>query len=144
MVVGYAHRIRSSLVQCTNLWNNPRMEIGSRLREFREYKKLSQGDIETRTGLLRYYISRVENGHTIPSVETLEKFARAFEMPLYQLFYDRVSPKPSDEATANPLAWSESLKEKRFARKFRHLLGRISERNRSLLLGLAQRMARRK
>ena len=144
MVVQFPHHIRSSLVRCTNLCNNPRMEIGSRLREFREYKKLSQGDIETRTGLLRYYISRVENGHTIPSVETLEKFARALEMPLYQLFYDRVSPKPSDEATANPLAWSESLKEKRFARKFHHLLGRISERDRSLLLSFTQRMAGRK
>ena len=120
------------------------MEIGSRLREFREYKKLSQGDIETRTGLLRYYISRVENGHTVPSVETLEKFARALEMPLYQLFYDGVSPKPSDEATANLLAWSESLKEKRFARKFRHLLEQINERDRRLLLSVAQRMAQRR
>lgn len=119
------------------------MEIGSRLREFREHKKLSQGNIETRTGLLRYYISRVENGHTIPSVETLEKFARAFEVPLYQLFCDGVSPKPSDEATANPLEWSELPKEKRFARKFRHLLGRISKRDRSLLLSFAQRMAGR-
>ena len=49
------------------------MIIGERLRGFREEKKLSQGDIEQRTGLLRCYVSRVENGHTVPSVETLEK-----------------------------------------------------------------------
>jgi transcriptional regulator with XRE-family HTH domain len=61
--------------------------LADRLRQFREAKNLSQGDIEERTGLLRCYISRVENGHTVPALETLEKFARALEIPLYQLFY---------------------------------------------------------
>src|SRR5713101_1424727 len=61
------------------------MIIGDRLRILREQKKFSQGEIEKRTGLLRCYISRVENGHTVPAVETLEKFARALEVPLYQL-----------------------------------------------------------
>ena len=64
------------------------MLIGDRLRLLRETKKLSQGEIEKRTGLLRTYLSRIENGHTIPSVETLEKLARALEAPLYQLFYE--------------------------------------------------------
>ena len=68
------------------------MIIGDRLRALREEKKLSQGDIEKRTGLLRCYISRVENGHTVPAVETLEKFARALEIPMYQLFYDGEEP----------------------------------------------------
>ncbi len=64
------------------------MVIGNRLKELRESKQLSQGDIEKRTGLLRCYISRVENGHTVPAVETLEKMARAFEVPMYRLFHD--------------------------------------------------------
>ena len=64
------------------------MIIGDRLREMREGKKLSQGDIEKRTGLLRCYVSRVENGHTVPAIQTLEKLARALEVPLYQLFYE--------------------------------------------------------
>ena len=68
------------------------MIIGTRLRELREAKKLSQGDIEKRTGLLRCYISRVENGHTVPAIETLEKLASAMEIPLYQLFYDGEEP----------------------------------------------------
>src|SRR2546427_7978167 len=68
------------------------MIIGDRLRALREDKKLSQGDIEKRTGLLRCYISRVENGHTVPAIETLEKMARALEIPLYQLFYDGEEP----------------------------------------------------
>jgi transcriptional regulator with XRE-family HTH domain len=68
------------------------MVICDRLRELRGGKNLSQGDIEKRTGLLRCYISRVENGHTVPAIETLEKLARALEMPLYQLFYDGEKP----------------------------------------------------
>src|SRR5690242_12260448 len=64
------------------------MIIGDHLRTIREEKKLSQGEIEKRTGLLRCYISRVENGHTVPAIETLEKFARALEVPMDQLFYD--------------------------------------------------------
>ena len=62
------------------------MIIGQRLRQIREQKKMSQADIERETGLLRCYISRVENGHTVPTVETLQKFAYALEVPMYQLF----------------------------------------------------------
>ncbi len=51
------------------------MIIGDQLRMLREQRKLSQGDIEKRTGLLRCYISCVENGHTVPAIETLEKMA---------------------------------------------------------------------
>lgn len=69
------------------------MLIGDRLRAMREEKKLSQGDIEKRTGLLRCYLSRVENGHTVPAIETRgKKMARALEVPLYQLFYDGEEP----------------------------------------------------
>ena len=65
------------------------MLIGTRLRQLREQKQLSQGDIEERTGLLRCYVSRVENGHTVPSLETLERFAGVLDVPLYQLFFSR-------------------------------------------------------
>ena len=51
------------------------MDIGGRLRQLRESKNLSQGDIERRTGLIRCYISRVEIGLSLPSVETLEKLS---------------------------------------------------------------------
>jgi len=68
------------------------MIIGDRLRALREEKKLSQGDIEKRTGLGRPYLSRVENNHTVPTIETLEKWARALEVPMYQLFYDGDEP----------------------------------------------------
>ena len=71
------------------------MDMGERLKQFRELRGLSQGDIEERTGLLRCYVSRVENGHTVPAIETLEKLARALEIPLYQLFYEDEDARPS-------------------------------------------------
>jgi transcriptional regulator with XRE-family HTH domain len=83
------------------------MIISERLKKFREFQNLSQGDIEERTGLLRCYVSRVENGHTTPSVETLEKFARALNVPIYQLFYDGEEiPKRDDQETNGTEDWA--------------------------------------
>ncbi len=62
------------------------MNIGETIRNFRLQKGMSQGDIEKRTGLLRCYLSRVENGHTIPSLDTLAKIASAMELPLANFF----------------------------------------------------------
>jgi transcriptional regulator with XRE-family HTH domain len=61
------------------------MVIGDKLKALREKKNMPQGDVEKRTGLLRCYISRVENGHTVPSVDTLERMAQALEVPMYRL-----------------------------------------------------------
>lgn len=122
------------------------MIIGDRLRDMREQKKLSQGDIEKRTGLLRCYISRVENGHTVPAIETLEKLARAMEVPMYQLFYDGEEPPklPNLPKRKSPddVAWGSSGKDARFLNKFRRLLSKTQEADRKLLLYMAQKMAR--
>ena len=69
---------------------NPTMNIGDTIRNYRLQKGMSQGDIEKRTGLLRCYLSRVENGHTIPSLDTLAKIASAMDVPLAQFFADHV------------------------------------------------------
>jgi transcriptional regulator with XRE-family HTH domain len=124
------------------------MIIGDRLRLLREQKKFSQGEIEKRTGLLRCYISRVENGHTVPAVETLEKFARALEVPLYQLFYDgdeppKLPPLPK-RRPGGALIWGDTGKDARTLAKFRRLLGRADEEDRRLLLFMAKKMVRTK
>src|SRR5208282_2823442 len=95
------------------------MIIGDRLRELREQKKLSQREIEKRSGLLRAYLSRVENGHTVPAIETLEKWAKALQVPMYQLFYE--GAEPPDPST----------------------LRKLDEDKRRLILQMASRMARR-
>jgi transcriptional regulator with XRE-family HTH domain len=133
------------LADAITLWNNTDMIIGDRLRVLREEKKFSQGDIEKRTGLLRCYISRVENGHTVPAIETLEKMARALEVPLYQLFYDGeeppVLPNLPKRKSADEIVWGSGGKEARLLSKFRRLMGRIEEGDRRLLLYMAQKMA---
>jgi transcriptional regulator with XRE-family HTH domain len=124
------------------------MLVGERLRELREQKQFSQGVIEKRTGLLRSYISRVECGHTVPAVETLEKFARALEVPIYQIFYEGEEPPKlpnlPKRKSANGKGWGDSGKDARSLYKFRRFLGQMVENDRKLLMFMAQKMARSK
>ena len=117
------------------------MLIGDRLRELRETKHLSQGDIEKRTGLLRCYISRVENGHTVPSVATLEKIAASYDVPLWKIFHEGDQPaRPL--LPSRDLDQSETLsaEDRKFYLKLARLLGRMTEKDRHLLFYAAQRM----
>src|SRR5271165_6855808 len=115
------------------------------MREMREEKKFSQGDIEKRTGLLRCYISRVENGHTVPAIETLEKLARALEVPLYQLFYEGDEPPKLPNLlkrkTSDDIAWGSSGKPARYLHKLTKCLSKSAETDRKLVLAMAQKMA---
>ncbi|MGC9996249.1 MAG: helix-turn-helix domain-containing protein [Terriglobia bacterium] len=125
------------------------MLIGTRLRQLREQKQLSQGDIEERTGLLRCYVSRVENGHTVPSLETLERFAGVLDVPLYQLFFtgDEAPPTPNltPRRTLDELTGDNGDKgiDVQFLLKLRNLLGRLAEPDRDVILSLAKRLAMR-
>ena len=121
------------------------MIIGDRLRAMREEKHFSQGDIEKKTGLLRCYISRVENGHTVPAIETLEKMARALEVPMYQLFYDGEEPPKlpnlPKRKSSDDIAWGSAGKDARYLNKLRRLLAKSEEEDRKLLLYMAQKIA---
>jgi len=123
------------------------MIIGDRIRSLREAKKLSQGDIEERTGLLRCYISRVENGHTVPALDTIEKIARALEVPLYQMFYDGEEPpqlpRLPGRTSSGEEIWGSVGKEARTLTRFRRILGKMNDHDRKLLLFMAQKLARR-
>lgn len=118
------------------------MMIGDRLRELREQKNLSQGHIEKRTGLLRCYLSRVENGHTVPSLETLEKLARALDVPLYQLFYEGENPSPRSPKADNSGLWGSNGKDARLLAQFRRALSHTREVDRDLLLHMARKLAK--
>jgi transcriptional regulator with XRE-family HTH domain len=123
------------------------MVIGERLRALREQKKFSQGEVEKRTGLLRCYISRVENGHTVPAVETLEKFAHALEVPMYQLFYDGEEPPKlpnlPKRKTAEDILWGSKGKDARMLAQFCRLFSKMEEDELRMVLFIAQKMARR-
>jgi transcriptional regulator with XRE-family HTH domain len=108
--------------------------IGKTLQLLRIEKGLSQGDIEKRTGLLRCYLSRVENGHTVPSIETLRKIAGALEVTLGELLDApeggaKMAPPPADK------------RQLRFWNLMRRYVPVLKERDRQLLVGLARRMA---
>ena len=121
------------------------MQIGAKLRELRLAKNLSQGDIQERTGFFRCYTSRVEHGHTVPSIENLEKYAHALEVPLYRLFTDEEAvsiPKlrqPKDDSSS----WGIRGKERDAFQALVKALSRMDEQDKKLLLTMAQGMARR-
>ena len=115
--------------------------IGERPRSIRESKNLSQGDIERRTGLIRCYTSRVENGHTVPSIDTLQKYAQALEIPLYQLFYDgEEAPKKIKglDLDGSKLSNSERREIESLGRKF----AKLKERDKVLVRLLVAKLAR--
>jgi transcriptional regulator with XRE-family HTH domain len=115
--------------------------IGERLRTIRESKNLSQGDIEKRRGMLRCYTSRVENGHTIPSIETLAKYAQALDIPLYQIFYDgEAEPKKIKglNLDGEKLSAGERREIESLGRKFTKLKERDKGLVRLLVAKLAQ------
>jgi transcriptional regulator with XRE-family HTH domain len=124
------------------------MVIGDRLRELREGKELSQGDIEKRTGLLRCYISRVENNHTVPAVNTLEKLARALEVPMYQLFHEgEASPdvrrsKPDDQADHDN--WGMTGRDRAYVSTLQKALSKMKPADHKLFLHMVQKMSKRK
>jgi transcriptional regulator with XRE-family HTH domain len=125
------------------LWNRgdeTMLMIGERLRTIRESKNLSQGDIEKRTGMLRCYTSRVENGHTIPSIETLAKYAQALDIPLYQIFYDG-EDEPKKIKGLNLDGQKLSLGERREIEALGRKFTKLKERDKGLVRLLVAKLA---
>jgi transcriptional regulator with XRE-family HTH domain len=120
------------------------MTIGERLRTLRKARGLSQAEVEKRTGLMWCYVSRLENGHVTPGLQTLEKLARALEVPLYQILYEGEEPKPAKRAArarAGEPLFGDKGKQSRVLQKFVENLARMSEEDRDLLYSMAQQMA---
>lgn len=112
------------------------MNIGDTIRSFRLQKGMSQGDIEKRTGLLRCYLSRVENGHTIPSLDTLAKIASAMDLPLAQFFADHDSENSNGK---NLPQWTED--EVRFLTQFRRYSNNLNDSDRKLVMAMVKKLA---
>jgi transcriptional regulator with XRE-family HTH domain len=118
------------------------MEVGRKLRELRQARHLSQGDIEKKVGLLRCYTSRIENGMTIPSIETLEKFAYALDIPLYRFFTNGEAVRaPKLPTTNSKSGWGTDDKNRRELRRFAEAFKRMDNRKQKLLVHLAEKMA---
>ena len=113
------------------------LNIGNRLCLLREERNFSQADLEKRTGLLRFHISRIENGHTVPKLETLEKMAAALEVPLYRLFYDAEGAPGPSPRFPEALAADKTP----YERKVHRLVHKMDDSGRQVLLDLARKLA---
>ncbi len=116
----------------------PRVDIGAVIRSYRSQRSLSQGDIERRTGLLRCYLSRVENGHTVPSLETLAKIAEAMDISLADFFPGTETPR--DRETQKALG-ELSQDEIRFLAEIKKYSNSLSEGDKRLVLAMIRKMA---
>jgi transcriptional regulator with XRE-family HTH domain len=110
------------------------MNIGTTIRGYRLQKGMSQGDIEKKTGLLRCYLSRVENGHTVPSLETLQKIARALDLQLSEFFAEEVVGKEMSSLNLNE-------DEIRFLTQVQRYSAHLNEGDRRLLLAMVRKFA---
>jgi transcriptional regulator with XRE-family HTH domain len=110
------------------------MKIGTTIRAHRLQKGLSQGDIEKKTGLLRCYLSRVENGHTVPSLDTLSKIAMALDLPIAQFFADDTLGRQINEQHLND-------DELRFLTQIRRYSTNLNDSDRKLLLAMVKKFA---
>lgn len=110
------------------------MNIGTTIRGYRLQKGMSQGDIEKKTGLLRCYLSRVENGHTVPSLETLQKIARALDLQLSEFFAEEVVGKDMGGLNLNE-------EEIRFLTQVQRYSSHLSDSDRRLLLAMVRKFA---
>jgi transcriptional regulator with XRE-family HTH domain len=120
------------------------MQLGRRIREIRLQKRLSQGEIERVSGMLRHYISQVENGDTMPSLETLQRFASVLDVPLHALFVERQDAPIGDGATSSPPTYPDTLPaskgESAFA-EIQSLARALTKSDRDFILKLARRLA---
>ena len=112
------------------------MNIGETIRNYRLQKGMSQGDIEKRTGLLRCYLSRVENGHTIPSLDTLAKIAQAMDLALASFFADQAAD--NGHAKSAPQLTEDEV---RFLTQIRRYSPGLNESDRKLVIAMVKKMA---
>lgn len=128
------------LPSCVSLlfWSAPlNMNIGETIRNYRLQKGMSQGDIEKRTGLLRCYLSRVENGHTIPSLDTLAKIASSMDVALATFFADHSTESSSSKASSPQLSEDEV----RFLTQIRRYSPNLNDSDRKLVIAMIKKMA---
>src|SRR5438128_1009715 len=116
----------------------PRVNIGAVIKTYRSQRGLSQGDIERRTGLLRCYLSRVENRHTVPSLETLAKIAEAMDISLADFFPGTETPR--DRETQKALG-GLSQDEIRFLAEIKKYSTTLSDGDKRLVLAMIRKLA---
>ena len=109
------------------------MNLGESIRKIRQARGISQGEMQKRTGILRSYLSRVENGHTVPSFATLQRLAGAMGVTLSDFFSPEGAP---------PLSSGSGDSGGEYLRELKNLLPQLSAEQRQQLLDTVKQMAR--
>lgn len=112
------------------------MFIGARIREIRQEKNLSQGDLQRRVGLHRCYISRVEAGRSVPSVDQLYRIAAGLGVRAFELLWDGKGAPPV------PLAINHEKNDDSVSKPYMAamvpLLSKMSDSDRRMLMRCAK------
>jgi len=100
------------------------MTLGETIAFYRKKKGLTQEQFAEKAGTANCYISRIENGHDIPSVPKLQDIATALEAPAWVLLHGPMSdaaqkilvavndcnPSEQAELCANFIAMKENMR----------------------------------
>ena len=111
------------------------MNLGESIRQMRQTKGLSQGEMQKRTGILRSYLSRVENGHTVPSFATLQRLASAMGVALADFF-----PNTGGAVTGDGMAYAPASSD--YLQELKNYIPQLSAQQRIELLKMVKEMAR--
>lgn len=114
------------------------MNLGEAIKNIRTAKGLSQGEMQKRTGILRSYLSRVENGHTVPSLATLQRLASAMGVALSDFFSPNGQTAEGVPATPAPAANDPASQ---YLTELKTLLPQLTSQQRDQLLDMVKDMA---
>ena len=114
------------------------MNLGESIKNIRQAKGLSQGEMQKRTGILRSYLSRVENGHTVPSLATLQRLASAMGVALSDFFSANGQPVEGASAAAAAVASDPASQ---YLAELKTLLPQLTSQQRDQLLDMVKDMA---
>ena len=71
--------------------------VGTRIREFRVMKKMSQETLAFDSDIHPAYLSQVERGEKCPTVETIYKICKGLKIPMSELMSFSTNPEPTSE-----------------------------------------------
>lgn len=103
-------------------------EFGARIKELREEQNLTQENLAELIGVEYQTINRIENGVYFTNYTNLEKFAKAFNIPIEELFnYSHIKKKPKLIKEINEFLDKSTPKELEFIYKFIRALGQYKK-----------------
>jgi len=74
--------------------------LARNIKSFREHRKWSQADLAEYSDISIPFLSEIERGNKWPYPDTLAKIAKAFDVKIHELFWEKTSPSEEQGFTA--------------------------------------------